>query len=277
MSEPAPPGPLAAVADWPCDTVAAAVVDRSGVRFAHGDLDHPFALASLTKPLVATAVLVAAEEESLGLDDPAGPEGATVRHLLAHASGLGLDGGVLARPGRRRIYSNAAYEELGRVLEAATGLEAATYLHEGVAGPLGMAATRLEGSPAHAARSTVADMARFAAEVLDPQVLAPETVACATEVAFAGLDGLVPGYGKQSPNDWGLGFEVRGHKDPHWTGSANSPATVGHFGRSGTFFWVDPGPGVALVVLTDREFEGWAKPRWPALSDAVLAAVAGTG
>ncbi len=271
MSDPEP-GPLAAVDEWPVAHVAAAVVDRDGVRWATGDLDRRFALASVTKPLVATAALLAVEEGSLALDRPAGPEGATVAHLLAHASGLGLDGRELAKPGRRRIYSNTGFEVLGDVMAADTGIPVADYLREGVLAPLGMAATGLDGSPAWAASSSAADLARWAGELLHPRLLAAATVARARTVAFPGLDGLVPGYGKQSPNDWGLGFEIKGTKDPHWTAPEGSPATFGHFGRSGTFVWVDPDAGRALVVLTDEEFEAWAKPRWPALSTAVLAA-----
>ena len=262
--------PLDVLADWPVDTVAAAVVDAGGVRDAHGDLDHRFALASVTKPLFATAVLVAVEEESIALDTPAGPTGATVAHLLSHASGLGLDGGELAKPGRRRIYSNAGFEVLGTTLTGACGFGAGDYLGEAVLGPLGMGATSLDGSPAHAATSTVADLARWVVELLAPTLLSPGTVAAARTVTFPGLDGLVPGYGKQSPNDWGLGFEIKGAKDPHWTAPDGDPGTFGHFGRSGTFVWIDPHRGLGLVVLTDREFEAWAKPRWPALSQAVL-------
>ncbi len=267
------PGPLAAVDEWPVAHVAAAVVDRDGLRWATGELDRPFALASVTKPLVATAALLAVEEGSLSLDRPAGPEGATIAHLLAHASGLGLDGRELAEPGRRRIYSNTGYEVLGEAMEADTGLSVATYLAEGVLTPLDMPGTHLEGSPAHSATSTVADLARWAGELLTPTLLSVETVDRARTVAFPGLDGLVPGYGKQTPNDWGLGFEIKSTKDPHWTAPNGSPDTFGHFGRSGTFVWVDPDAGRALAVLTDEEFEAWAKPRWPALSDAVLAAV----
>ncbi len=264
------PGPLAAVDQWPVDDVAAAVIDRGGIRWATGDLDRRFALASVTKPLFATAVLLAVEEGSLTLDRPAGPEGSTVAHLLAHASGLGLDGREISPPGRRRIYSNAGYEVLGEVLPAATGLDATTYLTEGVLTPLGMAATSLDGSPAHAATSTVADLARWAGELLAPSLLAAATIERARQVACPGRAGLVPGYGKQSPNDWGLGFEIKGTKAPHWTAPDGNPETFGHFGRSGTFVWVDPAGGRALVVLTDREFEEWAKPLWPALSTAVL-------
>ncbi len=82
---------------------------------------------------------------------------------------------------------------------------------------------------------------------------------------------MLPGYGAQDPNDWGLGFEIRGHKSPHWTGSANSPATFGHFGQSGTMLWIDPEARLGLVALADRDFGEWAAQGWPALSDAVLA------
>lgn len=268
----AEPGPLSLVADWPVDNVAAAVVDRSGIVFSTGDLERPYWLASVTKPLVATAVLVAVEEESLALDQPAGPEGSTVAHLLAHASGLGLDGGTIAKPGRRRIYSNAGFHALGLELTGACGMTPAAYLHEAVLAPLGMGATRLDGSPASGATSTVADLALWAGELLSPTLLHASTMAAATSVAFPGLDGLVPGYGKQTPNDWGLGFEVKGTKSPHWTAPDGDPATFGHFGRSGTYIWVDPTRSLSVVLLTDREFEAWAKPLWPALNSAVLAA-----
>lgn len=262
--------PLAVLAEWPVANVGAAIVDPGGIRSASGDLDRPYWLASVTKPLFATAVLVAVEEETLALDAPAGPEGATVAHLLSHASGLGLDGGELAKPGRRRIYSNTGFNILGTTLGDACDLGPATYLEEAVLAPLGMASTGLDGSPASGATSTVADLARWVGELLRPTLLAPETVAAARTVAFAGLDGLVPGYGKQAPNDWGLGFEIKGAKAPHWTAPDGDPATFGHFGRSGTFVWIDPHRELGLVVLTDREFEAWAKPLWPALSQAVL-------
>jgi CubicO group peptidase (beta-lactamase class C family) len=72
------------------------------------------------------------------------------------------------------------------------------------------------------------------------------------------------------PNDWGLGVELRDAKTPHWTGARNSPRTFGHFGGSGTFFWVDPDADVALACLTDLQFGPWALEVWPRLSDDVL-------
>jgi CubicO group peptidase (beta-lactamase class C family) len=65
--------------------------------------------------------------------------------------------------------------------------------------------------------------------------------------------------------------EIRGHKQPHWTGTLNSPRTFGHFGQSGSFFWVDPDAGLACAGLADRPFGPWAIEAWPVLSDAVLA------
>ncbi|OHV41955.1 MULTISPECIES: serine hydrolase domain-containing protein [Pseudofrankia] len=268
---------LKQVADWPVPQVAAAVLargaDGSVRRVAEvGDVTARFRLASVSKPLSAYAALVAVEEGAFALDDPAGPEGSTVAHLLAHASGLAFSGtGVLARPGTRRIYSNTGFEELGRALEAATGIGFAPYLDEAVFAPLRMTSSVLESSPAYGIWSTVDDVAAFAAELLSPALLAAETFATATAVAFPGLDGVLPGFGMQRPNDWGLGFELRGRKTPHWTGTTSSPATFGHFGRSGTFLWVDPVAGVACVCLTDRDFGHWALDAWPPFSDAVLA------
>ena len=93
-------------------------------------------------------------------------------------------------------------------------------------------------------------------------------------MAFPGLDGVLPGFGRQDPNDWGLGFEIRGTKSPHWTATANGAATFGHFGQSGTFLWIDPERDAGLVCLTDLDFGPWAKEAWPVLGDAVLAALA---
>lgn len=264
---------LRGIDGWPVDAAAAAVVDADGTAVVHGDAGRVFELASVTKLLTAVGVLLAVEEGAVELDSPAGPPGATVRHLLAHASGLAFDEPrVRARPGERRIYSSAGYEALAELVSEATGIGFADYLDEGVFAPLGMRSTELHGPAGHGARSTADDLARFAAELQRPTLLAPATLREATTVQFPDLDGLLPGYGTQRPNDWGLGFELRGHKSPHWTGAANSPRTFGHFGQAGTLLWVDPAAGAACVALTDRAFGDWAKPLWPALADAVVAA-----
>lgn len=268
---------LNVVSTWPVTTVAAGWRGADDRPTSIGPVDRPFALASVTKPLVAMAVLVAVEEGSLALDQPAGPPGSTVAHLLSHSSGLRPDppkegqDGALAPVGTRRIYSNYGFEELGRALEAATGFTTAEYLREAVCVPLGMTATELRGSPAHGGFSTVADLLRFGSELLRPTLIAPGTLAAATTAHLPDLAGVLPGYGHQDPNPWGLGFELRGSKSPHWTGGVSDARTFGHFGRAGTFFWVDPTVEVCCVALTDRDFGPWAIEAWPPFSDAVLA------
>lgn len=261
--------------DWPVDHVAVAVVDADGRVLAEaGDLDREFRLASVTKLLTAHATLIAVEEGAVEWDTPAGPPGSTVRHLAAHASGLAFTGdAVQAEPGARRIYSNTGFEVLAATIADAAGMPFAEYLDQGVSRPLGLRATRLEGSAGAGAVSTANDLVRFAAELQAPTLVHPDTLAEATRVAFPGLDGVLPGYGRQQPNDWGLGFELRDGKSPHWTGVRSSPGTFGHFGQSGTFLWVDPDAGVAAVVLADRDFGDWARHIWPDWTDGVLEAV----
>jgi CubicO group peptidase (beta-lactamase class C family) len=266
-------GPLDALATWPVTNAAAGVTTAAGTVARTGPAERPFALASVTKVLVAVACWVAVEEETLALDAPAGPEGSTVRHLLAHASGLAHDEETRAAAvGTRRIYSNAGFEVLGRTLAAASGVDVGRYVAEAVCEPLAMGATALTGSPAHGASSTVDDLLRLGRELLAPGLVSEATWREATGPQFADLAGVLPGFGRQAPNPWGLGVEVRGDKAPHWTGRANSPRTFGHFGRSGTFLWVDPVAGLATVVLTDTDFGPWAAAAWPQFSDAVLAA-----
>lgn len=268
-------GALDTISDWPVPTAAAAVVGPAGVLARFGDTAKAFRLASVTKPLVARAAQVAVEEGVLDLDTPAGPEGSTVRHLLAHASGLSMQSAdVQARPGTRRIYSNYGFRVLAETIEGESGIEFGRYLSEAVFAPLGMGAARLDGGAGAAGYGAVAsvdDLVLFAGDLLRPVTVSPQMHAEAVNVQFPGLDGVVPGFGMQRPNDWGLGFEIRDGKSPHWTSSANSPGTFGHFGQTGTLMWVDPARDIALVVLTDRDFGDWAKPLWPALSDAVLA------
>jgi CubicO group peptidase (beta-lactamase class C family) len=270
---------LDAIADWPVKAATAAVVAPSGVVAEYGDPRQRFALASVTKPIVARAAQIAIEEGVVERDSEAGPPGSTVRHLLAHAAGYSMHSPeLMARPGTRRVYSNYGFQVLAETVEQAAGIEFGRYLAEAVFEPLGMTNSSLEGGAEAAgfgATSTAADLTAFAGDLLRPETVTRQMHAEATDVQFPGLTGVLPGFGVQRPNDWGLGFEIRDAKSPHWTGSSNSSRTYGHFGQSGTFLWVDPDADLALVVLTDRDFGDWAYPLWPALSDEVLREFAG--
>lgn len=277
---------LAPLAGWPVPNAAAVVFTVAGVVGTTGDVARAFPLASVTKPLAALATLVAVEEEAVALDEPlpepvlaalpAGPPaGLTLRHLLAHASGLDPDGTRWqAASETRRIYSNGGFDAIAATVTAATGMTFAAYATEAFA-PLGLHSTSLEGSAAKDGVASASDIAVVMQQFLAPSGwLHPTTLASATQVQWPGLRGVLPGFGGQADNTWGLGIEVRDHKSPHWTGSGNSPTTFGHFGQSGTMTWVDPVAGVGVVALADRAFGPWAAAAWPAFSDAVLRAVA---
>lgn len=258
---------------WAAAHKAAGVADAGATLAEHGAAGHRFAWGSVTKLLVAYATLIAAEEGALDLDEPAGPEGSTVRHLLAHASGLAWDSPKpLGRPGERRVYSNTGYLALAEHVAARTEMAFPDYLAAAVLQPLELGAT-LEGDAAGGIVGTLGDMLRFGREALAPTLLASETLTEATTVQFPGLDGVLPGYGRQTPNDWGLGFELRDGKSPHWTGTRNSPRTYGHFGSkpgSATFLWIDPERNLVCAALADESFGEWAVAAWPRLGDAVL-------
>jgi CubicO group peptidase (beta-lactamase class C family) len=259
---------------WPAETVAVGVVTWGDVAATRGPREQVFRWASVTKPVTALAVLVAAEEGTVDLDEPAGPPGSTVRHLLAHASGLPFEGREpISPPGRRRIYSNTGFDVLADHVSSRAGMAFEDYLQAAVLEPLNMSA-ELRGSAGSGLFGSLQDLIALARELLAPTLIASETLAEATTVQFPGLAGVIPELGRFDPNDWGLGFELKSGKPGHFSGSRSSPRTFGHWGGAGTFVWVDPEVEVACGCLTDLDFGDWAKTAWPRLLDAVLAELA---
>jgi CubicO group peptidase (beta-lactamase class C family) len=269
--------------DWPVARAGAAVVSPSGVERAFlGRVggDDRFRVASVTKLMTTLAALAAVESGRIDLDDPVpeGGEGVTLRHLLAHASGLPFEPpGKARRPEERRIYSNVGFRVLAEAIADAVGTTFPNWLSASVLGPLEMTSTQLvfrrgiDGDPAAGAASTLDDLVRLARCLLErgARVVGPELFAEATAVQFPGLAGLVPGVGRFDPCDWGLGFELHDGKRPHWMGDRRSAAAFGHFGASGCFLWVDPDAELAAAAVSDRPFDDgkWAMATWPAWSD----------
>ncbi|MDD7465671.1 MAG: serine hydrolase [Actinomycetaceae bacterium] len=325
-------------------------VTPQGLDLIVGDPDRVFPLASVTKPIAAYAALVAVDRGLLSLDVPAGPQGSTLRHLLAHASGLPFGRGEpIAKPGTRRIYSNYGYDVLGQVVAQSVGMPVQEWVMQAVAEPLGMDTFALvagswpvQGGDAETGASDAAvgsavgvagvvvdvsrvggsmgvddpvgvssavgvggtaevgsqrelagraeltggaeltsamagsiaadgvasadSLARFALELLNPTLISPDLFEQAATPQFDGLAGILPGYGKQTNNQWGLGFSIRGHKHPHWLSADFSPRTIGHFGQSGSFIWMDPEVHRAGLFLGEAPF-GWQhRAVWPALT-----------
>ncbi|HEX4865222.1 MAG TPA: serine hydrolase domain-containing protein [Acidimicrobiales bacterium] len=268
--------PLGVIAGWGHAAAGAVIGKGRGVRpsviASVGRSAAPFKWASVTKVLTAMALWIAWEEGTVSWDEPAGPPGATLSDLLSHASGLAPDDDrILAAPRTRRIYSNRGIEVASGHLAARAGMPFGEYLSVGLLEPLGMTGVRLIGSPAYGATGSLEDLIKLGVELLAPSLISPEGQERCVRVSVPGLAGVLPGFGRQASNDWGLGVEVRDHKSPHWTGRTNSPSTFGHFGQSGSFLWVDPQQGLALATLSARSFGPWAAEAWPRLSDAVIA------
>jgi CubicO group peptidase (beta-lactamase class C family) len=260
---------LRQIDDWPVEFASAGLVDSGGAVHARGDTSRVVRLASVSKPVTALALLVAAEEGVIDLDEPAGPPGATVRHLLAHASGLPFEGDVpIARPGHRRIYSNSAFSVLARHLATRAEMPFATYVREAVCRPLGLGLDP-EGDPGSGMHASLDDVVAIGRELLAPRLVADETRDEMVGVQFPGLSGVLPDHGRFDPLDWGLGVQLN-TRPPSWMGSRTSPCTYGHFGGSGTFLWIDPDARVVCAAVTDRNFGDWAKAAWSRFADAVV-------
>jgi CubicO group peptidase (beta-lactamase class C family) len=144
-----------------------------------------FRMASNTKPVIATAVLILAQDGALHLDDPVSrfvPEFGegdlariTIHHLLTNTSGLPRgpiflqpmgEGTSLLReaarfarelelerePGTGYGYSNVGFNVLGAVIEVASGMELADFLRTRIYEPLEMVDTNNHESTADHSR-----------------------------------------------------------------------------------------------------------------------------
>jgi CubicO group peptidase (beta-lactamase class C family) len=261
---------LRQIDEWPVEFASAGVVDSEGRIHTRGEVTRAVRLASVSKPVAALATLIAAEEGVVDLDEPAGPSGSTVRHLLAHTSGLPFEGAEpIARPGQRRIYSNEGFRVLAAHVAERSEIAFPAYVREAVCTPLGIGLDPT-GDPASGMHASLDDVVAIGRELLAPRLVAEETRDEMISIQFRDVSGVLPDYGRFDPLDWGLGVQLN-TRPPTWMGSRTSTVAFGHFGGSGTFLWVDPEANVVCAALTTREFDVWAKQAWPRLSDAVLA------
>ena len=136
--------------------------------------DHSFLLASLSKPLTSTLVLMLEQQGKLKLDDSlasyfpqftgAFQKQITLHHLLSHTSGIpnhfDIEGWfdpefhqatsdldfisvisklpIRSAPGKDYLYSNPAYFLLGKIVEKVTAQSFSTNLRNLILSPLGM-------------------------------------------------------------------------------------------------------------------------------------------
>jgi CubicO group peptidase (beta-lactamase class C family) len=256
-----------------------------GIEVVESVNDHfvaPF--ASVSKLVTALAAEVAHEEGSidLWLTQPSG--GVSIADLLGHASGLREDGSVsqlddafLVAPRTRRIYSNLGFELTAHLISRGADMEFVEYVEEGVLGPLGMTARYQPNLFVPGGRGgatglvgTVQDLVALVRGLWATRVVSRGALDRIRTPYLPELPGVLPGFGAMALNSWGMGAEIRGVKSPHWTGTSNAPETFGHFGRAGSFLWIDPVAQVFAVSLSEVPFGGWSTRLWPKLSEAIL-------
>ena len=266
---------FAALADFPHPALVG-VTGPDETLAVQGDEHERMVLASVTKPLTAWGALIAVDRGMISLDDPAGPSGATVRRLFDHTSGLGMEPADAQRtPGERRIYSNAGIDALAEHVSDTVGVPFSAWMAHEVTGPLGMSETDVSGRPSAAGISSIHDLLIFAREVLRPTLISEELRDLALAVSHGGLRGIVPGYGPYPDCVWGLGFELKGAKEPHWMGSSLPPETAGHFGAKGSFLFIDRSRDLAAAFLSGVLFDAHHKRVWPGLTDEIVARYGG--
>jgi CubicO group peptidase (beta-lactamase class C family) len=312
--------------------------------------DTLFAVASITKPFTATAIMLLAERGALAIDQPvqellpefAGPEkeNITLRHFLTHTSGLpeyaeenqeirrrqlGLEAFVRAYcrgtplfvPGTQWSYSNYGFGLAGEIIARLDGRGYHRFVAEEILAPLGMEDSSLQppervwdriawvwlpeephtdherynspyfrklGIPWGGLYTTPEDLAIFAQVFLEhghvqgQRIVSPSAVREMTRNQLDERVGEAQSLGRaRRAASWGLGWDVKGAKAPHHSGSLTSPGTFGHTGSSGSMLWADPALELLCVMIGTRSAEsGWADgstPRRALFSDAVVAAV----
>ena len=264
---------LDAIADWPVPTAAAAVVGPSGVLAEHGDTTHRFALASVTKPLVARAAQVAVEEgvrrarhrrRSAGFDGAA-PAGARLGYSMHSAEVMSPAGQA---PGLLQLRVCGCWP---RPWRRQAGIEFGRYLAEAVFEPLGMAATRTRRRRAGGGLRRHLDRGRPGGFRRD--LLRPATGVGAD--ARRGHCGAVPRAGRRAARVRRTAAQRLGpgFRDPRRQIAAldrigQLPAAPTAISASqGRLSGSIPDADLALVVLTDRDFGDWATAAaGPALS-----------
>lgn len=229
-----------------------------------GAIDEIRPWASVSKVAVGLAAQHSFAAGAAAPTDPAGPEGATIAHLLAHASGLGFEAGDRTVPvGSRRVYSNSGYDLVG---EALGGSDPSSWVNAAVLEPLGGTA-RMAGRIGAGVTGSVQDLALLASELLAPQRLTETGRNQMVQPFLPDLDGITPPFGRQTPNWWGLGPELKGLKR-HWMGTW-PPSSFGHFGQSGALLLCDPTTNLFVCATSTEPFGDWARVLWPEWIDQV--------
>ena len=169
------------------------VLDVQAVGFSDLDKKEPmrpdaiFWIASMTKPITATAIMMLQDEGKLSVEDPAGkyipelgglktkdgkPANVTLRHMLTHTGGMGEATSAQMRaaksladlipvyaaqpvkfqPGSKWEYCQSGINSLGRIVEVVSGQNLEDFFQARLFRPLGMKDTTFYPAESQAAR-----------------------------------------------------------------------------------------------------------------------------
>jgi CubicO group peptidase (beta-lactamase class C family) len=153
--------------------------------------DSLFWIASMTKPITGTAVMILQDEGKLNVADPVAkyipefanlktpsgkPANLTITQILTHTSGLGEAGGPAAKnahtladlvpvwlaapmqyePGEKWKYTQSGINLAGRIVEVVSGMSFDAFLQKRVFDPLGMKSTTFYPTDAQRAKLATA-------------------------------------------------------------------------------------------------------------------------
>lgn len=248
---------------WPGEPAfIVGAVSATGVeiRAQGGDDTAMRPWASVGKLLAAWGVARRVASGRFSYDEPTDDEGTTLRDLLSHAGGRGVECGDPRRPAReQRIYSNCGIDEAVNFISS--GRRHALVLESEVVAPLGLRATSVSERLSTDVVGSTADLARVAQEYLAPSTLSRQLRDEIISPYLPDLSGIVPGFGRFSPCPWGLGPEIHGLKD-HWMGEWPENS-FGHFGQSGACALMHAPTGLFIVATSTVPFGPWAVALWP--------------
>jgi CubicO group peptidase (beta-lactamase class C family) len=191
-------------------------------------------------------------------------------------------------PGSRWQYCQSGINTLGRVVEVVSGETFPAFLHKRLFAPLGMVDTTFHPTPAQVARlattykregdvlvpaklpwdfdpanaghypapngglfSTASDYGRFVRMLLNDGSLDGRTYlsrAAVQQLRTVATGDLKTGF--TEGNGWGLSVCVV--REPQGVSATLSPGSYGHGGAYGTQAWIDPGKGLAYVLMVQR-------------------------
>ncbi|HMS25196.1 MAG TPA: serine hydrolase domain-containing protein [Acidimicrobiia bacterium] len=257
---------------------AIAVIEPGGNHHYVGSASGRYAFASVTK-LLTTHVIADAVSSGFiffedDIDDPYFDKGGvTLADLMSHASGVRPELLECVEPRQKRIYTNEAFHLAGDFLIRSLGDEfrgttIAQLFKEGLGAHLS-STIEIAGSCASSASGTLDDLVKFLGEMRSPTFLDGQMHELLTTPYCEDLAGILPGWGHYVRNLFGIGYEIKGEKSPHWSGPRSSSSTFGHFGQSGAFVFHDPVHLISVACVTNESFGPWAKEAYPQMCDEI--------